>query len=173
MIREAQMEDLKQIQNLAKQLFKSHYIVRPDIYYDRHCVTAQYLQDIIDNPLQKCFVYVDNDKILGYILLSEKDSVKNSAYKQHKIWFIENIIVDKEKRNQHIGQELYDYVENLAIKNKIFTIEVNVYAFNTSAVRFYESMGMNAKTIRYEKLINKKYCQMTNTITIRNSDKTI
>lgn len=173
MIREVQIEDLKQLQNLAKQLFKMHFIYRPDVYYDRHCVTAKYLLDLIDNPAQKCFVYVEENKILGYILVKEINSVKNIAYKNNKIWEIENIVVDQQRRNQHIGQALFDYAEELAIKNKVFSIEVNVFAFNTTAIHFHESMGMNAKKIRYEKLINKKYCQKTNTITIRNSDKTI
>ena len=172
MIREVKIQDLPKMQALAKQLFEMHYLVRPDAYYSRHCMNKKYLQSIIDNPLQHCFVYEKEKEILGYILITELKYAKNSAHKKHKIGEISNIIIDQSKRNQHIGKELFCLIQKLAIENKVFAIEVSAFAFNNTATKFYENMGMSAKTICFEKLLNKQYQQKISQITIKSSDKT-
>lgn len=84
MIREVKIQDLPKMQALAKQLFEMHYLVRPDAYYSRHCMNKKYLQSIIDNPLQHCFVYEKEKEILGYILITELKYAKTQHIKSIK-----------------------------------------------------------------------------------------
>ena len=47
-------------------------------------------------------------------------------------------------------KELYEYLKNEVKSKNIDAIELNVWGFNENAIRFYESLGMNIKNIKYE-----------------------
>lgn len=44
-------------------------------------------------------------------------------------------------------------------KENIDAIELNVWAFNESAIKFYETLGMSAKNMKLEQILNKKYSE--------------
>ena len=58
--------------------------------------------------------------------------------------------MDKNHRRKGIAKKLFSYLTLKAKENNIDSIELNVWSFNTEAIKFYESMGMNIKNIRME-----------------------
>ncbi len=46
-------------------------------------------------------------------------------------------------------------MEKIAKENECSPIELNVWAFNDEAIKFYESIGMSVKTMILEKKLNK------------------
>ena len=70
------------------------------------------------------------------------------------IYYINDIVVDKNFRRKSIARKLYDYLLEKAIKEKVDAVELNVLSFNDSAIKFYESLGMTIKSIKYEKVLN-------------------
>lgn len=80
----------------------------------------------------------------------KQDSKSIPIFKFRSIYYIDDIVVDKDYRHKGIGKKLYNYVLDKAKKNNIDSIELNVWAFNQSAINFYKSLGMSEKNIKYE-----------------------
>ena len=99
------------------------------------------------------YAYVEDNKIIGVVL--GKKEVTNSIpiLKPRIIYFIDDIVVDKNFRHKGIGKKLYNYVLDKAKDNKVDSIKLTVWAFNRDAVNFYKSLGMNEKNIRFEQKI--------------------
>ncbi len=74
----------------------------------------------------------------------------NYIIKARKICFIESLGVKENYQHQGIGRKLYEYLKNEVKSKNIDAIELNVWGFNQDAIRFYESLGMNIKNMKYE-----------------------
>lgn len=48
-------------------------------------------------------------------------------------------------------------MEKLAKDNNCSSVELNVWAFNENAIKFFEGMGMGVKTMILEKILNKHW----------------
>lgn len=78
------------------------------------------------------------------------------ANKRENIYYIDDIVVKSTYQNQGIATALFKYVEQMALKEGIDRIELDVWSFNEKAIRFYQKMGYTPKTIRYEKILKKR-----------------
>lgn len=76
--------------------------------------------------------------------------------KQRITYFIEDIVVDEFSRRKGIGKKLYDFLVEKAIIENIDVIELNVWSFNESAIKFYESLGMSVKNMKLEQSLKNK-----------------
>lgn len=70
--------------------------------------------------------------------------------KKRRILNIKEISVTKEEQRQEIGKKLYNEMAKLAKKQDIDSIELLVWGFNKEAIKFYESLNMKVKNIRFE-----------------------
>ena len=69
------------------------------------------------------------------------------------MFYIDDICVSKNYRNQNIGSHLLVYIEKLAKNMNIKRIELDVWSFNETAINFYQKNKFTPKTIRYEKIL--------------------
>lgn len=76
--------------------------------------------------------------------------------KQRITYFIEDIVVDEFSRRKGIGKKLYNFLVEKAISENVDAIELKVWSFNESAIRFYESLGMSVKNMKLEQLLKNK-----------------
>ena len=75
--------------------------------------------------------------------------------KDRKILHIEDICVDENNRKNGIGKKLYNKIIELAKEINIDSIELMVWGFNKNAIKFYESLGMNIKNLRFEQKVKQ------------------
>ena len=152
-IRIAEDKDLNRIQELLLQVNNVHAEGRPDIFIkDCRKYTDKEVLDQLHDPTKIVFVYVDdNDMVLGYSFCQIKEYKNINNIHPHKSLYVDDLCVDEKYRRQHIGQSLLKYVEDYAIKNNYFSIELNVWECNPSAKAFYERMGMKVLKIGMEK----------------------
>ena len=73
--------------------------------------------------------------------------------KERITYFIDDIVVDNNFRRKGIGKALYEYLLDIAKSDNVDSIELNVWAFNKSALKFYESLGMTVKNMKLEKIL--------------------
>lgn len=154
MIRELKKEDYECAKELVYQVHKLHLEYRPDIYIDGNPLPIEYFNNIISDKNSSCYVYEESKKILGLILALKKTNCAIPITRQRNTYFIDDIVVDENNRRKGIGKSLFDFLLNKAMEEKIDAIELNVWAFNESAIRFYESIGMSVKNMKLEKIIN-------------------
>ena len=93
--------------------------------------------DIKNNPFSKYLVFIDNNKILGYI----------NYYLIYDRIEIANFDVLPDYQNNHIGTRLLDYLINKYL-NKVSNITLEVKIDNNKAINLYKKMGFIEKTIR-------------------------
>ena len=155
MIRKLKSADFSNLVKLFHQLYKIHYEAREDVFNKAQPITETYFKEILYSKYKFCYVYEENNQILGAILYKKIKSEPYVTLKARTIFEIYDIVVDKNHRKQGIGTKLYQFVLNMANAQKIDAVQVEVWAFNTEAIMFYQSIGMNVKKFTFEYLLDK------------------
>lgn len=94
--------------------------------------------EFINNPYTKVLVFLENDKIIGFIHINE-------IYDRYEI---NNIYVLTEYRNKGIASQLMDDVIKLGKDTGIINITLEVRKDNESAIKLYKKYGFVEKAIR-------------------------
>lgn len=152
-IRKANKEDFKQIHELVMQVHKIHVENRSDIYKDIDPLDINTFEEEILNANNIYLVAEYNKEIIGICFAEFKNVLNNTIMKDRKIIHISDICVKKENQKKGIGKKLYNEILNLAEELEIDSIELMVWGFNDNAINFYKSIGMQVKSIRFEKKI--------------------
>ena len=141
------INDLKDIDKIAIQVHECHVKWRPDIFEHTDSIFSEEdLASLIADG--NIFVAKIDNKIVGYILLTKKESKKN-GYKYRKEIDIDALGVLEEYRNQGIGFKLLSYVKEYATINHYTTLRLTVNEENDSARHLYEKFGFKVKNIAY------------------------
>lgn len=154
MIRRAKVEDIPYLNKLLYQVHKVHHDARPDLFNDG---TKKYsdeeLVGIINNDLTPIFVYDEDNQVLGYAFCIHKQEINNSNLTDIKTLYIDDLCVDENERGKHIGTKLYNYVCEYAKENDYYEVSLNVWADNTKALKFYQSLDLRVQKIGMEKIL--------------------
>lgn len=142
MVRFAEERDLARVNELREQVSDLHANGRPDIFKPGFC---RELQDRIYTLWQS----EDSD-----VLVAERDGVicgmasveyltkQESPYcHARSIYYITEFGVDSAFHRQGVGRELLEFMREDARARGFARIELDVWAFNEDAIRFYEAVG--------------------------------
>ena len=103
--------------------------------YDKKIENHFNFKDYLENDIYSQYVYVIDDKIVGYILITIIDDLVE----------IHLLYVDNLFRNQKIGTKLIDYIINKYSSHR-FLLEVAIN--NYIAIKLYENMNFKKINIR-------------------------
>ena len=103
--------------------------------YDKNIENHFNFKDYLENDIYGQHVYVIDDKIVGYILITIIDDLVE----------IHLLYVDNLFRNQKFGTKLMDYIIN-KYSNYRFLLEVSIN--NYIAIKLYENMNFKKINIR-------------------------
>ena len=162
MIRRIKEDDYHLLKELASQVHELHYTNRPDIYLDGNPLPKEYFENILKNENNINLVYEENNTIKGLLLAEKKENNKISITRERKIYFINDIVIDKKYRRQGIGKKLYNYLLELSKKEGLDAVELNVWPFNKIALKFYSSLGMSVKNMKLEKILSTSDVEQEN-----------
>jgi N-acetylglutamate synthase and related acetyltransferases len=140
-IREALIEDFKEIKELMGILEEKEY--------DEKCFYHRF-QDILNNHFYHYYVYVEDNKIIGFISLMIK-------YPLHHVKITGEILelcVHPNYRNQRIGKQLIDYIEIVAKEKDLEELELSSNVKRKDAHRFYEKHHYCKDHFNFTKKIN-------------------
>lgn len=155
MIRKAEEKDAPRVLELLKEIVKLHNAGRPDIFsgenpkYDIPALLRKF-----QNPQESIFVSVDeNDVVNGYVMcvLEEKDD-PFFTQRPYRTLYVDDLCVDKNARGGGIGKALMERAKEDARARGCYNLDLNVWACNTDAIRFYEKIGMQ-KQRQYMEMI--------------------
>ena len=154
-VRKAVNADIPRIMELLIQVGHVHHVGRPDLFNDGVTkYTEEELAGILADEKRPVFVYEDEDgKVLGHAFCVHQEACGNHVLVDHTTLYIDDICVDETARGKHVGQSIYQYVENYARENGYYNVTLNVWACNTGAHRFYEVMGMKPQKYGMEKIL--------------------
>ena len=122
MIRELKNTDIEELTKLL-------------INYDKNIENHFNFSYYLSNDIYSQYVYVINDKIVGYVLITVIDTLVE----------IHLLYVDNLFRNQKFSTKLMDYIMN-KYSNYRFLLEVSIN--NYIAIKLYENMNFKIINIR-------------------------
>ena len=157
LIRRAADRDIEKIIFLLRQVLELHAAIRPDIFISGTTkYTVDELEVLIKDDSKPIYVAVDeNDAVIGYVFCQLKEQPFSNNMVPFKSIFIDDLCVDESARGRHVGEQLFEFVKNEAVKLGCYEVTLNVWAGNTGAEKFYEKMGMTTKERQMEYIVKK------------------
>ncbi len=147
-IRRAEESDIEMISKLLYEVHQVHSDVRPDLFQEgMKKYDEDELRSILADSSRPVFVAERRGRVLGHVFCMERQNTKVRTL------YIDDLCVEETARGSHIGRCLYEYVLEYAKKCRYYNVTLNVWADNTSAVRFYEKLGLKIQTIGMEHIL--------------------
>ena len=135
-VRKMCINDFNQVHKLVEQVHKLHLNERKNIYRNVDPLPFDEFKKYLREHQYFCFVAVVNDVIVGEIISEIKEVKEDGIFKQRRFLFIEDICIDKNYTRKGIGRKLCDMAKQLARKENVSSIELNVWAFNKNAIAY-------------------------------------
>ena len=150
-IRRAKPRDIPGMIALLYQVGDVHHNIRPDIFRpNAQKYGASQVLAMLNSPRSPIFVAVEDDKVLGYGFCKVKIYQDDPVVNDHTELYIDDLCVDENHRNQHIGSALYDHAVSYAKEIGCDFLTLNVWCGNDSAQKFYEHAGLTPRNIMME-----------------------
>lgn len=155
-IRQALESDIPAIMNLLLQVNDVHADGRPDLFMHGHTkYNQETLKKIMTDHNTPIFVGTGPEgHLLGYCFCIIEDHAESNNLKPVKTLYIDDLCVDATLRGKHVGRTIYNAVMNYASQNGFYNITLNVWCCNPSAIKFYESLGMEPMKISMEAILS-------------------
>jgi GNAT superfamily N-acetyltransferase len=146
MIKEIKKEEFdKTFYDLNYEGYLYHYNHRKDIFVEKtYEEIKEYALEKMDKGL-KVLGYFKDDKLIGF--LSYYIWERATKY----LWIDEFEITESERRKGY-GTDLMNEVREIVKRENLSRIELNCWAFNEDAIKFYEKLGYVEQRIVFEKI---------------------
>lgn len=141
------LNDLNQINKLAKQVHDIHVNWRPDLFKKvEEVISREQLEELIAN--KEIFVAKLENRIVGYVTIKIVEKTNPSMRYRVQI-SIEAICVDEKARGKGIGTKLLEYVREYGKQNSCTDMYLTVNEENENTINLYEKFGFRVKSIAY------------------------
>ncbi len=153
-IRFATPMDVPGIIDLLRQVGQVHHKGRPDIFRaDAQKYAPSQVLALLDKSETPIFVAVEEGKVLGYCFCQIKTYYRDSVIADHSTCYIDDLCVDEACRGKHVGAALYETAVKYARQRKCYSVTLNVWSCNESAMGFYEKLGLKPQKIGMEAIL--------------------
>lgn len=147
MIREAQFNDIQNINNLYLILFGLMQQYEPDYMKASH-QDEDFLKSVVaqENNLI-AFVYEADNTVKGFAIAQMQETLPYNCLIPLKCIYLIDIVVDENSRGLGIGKALIDKVKEWGACNGSDYIELKVLTANKAAIELYEREGLTSFSI--------------------------
>ncbi len=153
-IRKAEINDFAAVDSLLNLVHHLHYENRPDVYKKvNHAYSEEDFEELINNDNMIALLAEVDSIAVGLCIVTFRAPIISVLMTPRDVLYIEALSVKPEYRNCGIGKQLYLEVEKSAKEQGIKSIELKVWSFNETALRFYEEMGLKPQSIILEKTL--------------------
>lgn len=136
-VRKIRREDLDQTFNLLNELYDNR--IQYDIYSKKY-------EESLENDKYYSIVAEENNRIIGVL----NSRLISRLAKSKDILYIDDLIVDKDYRNNGVGKSLLKNAVEYAKQSDCQTIELTSYITNENAHRFYQNNGFFKKHYEFK-----------------------
>ena len=154
-IRKALPKHIPGLHRLLSQVLEIHHQGRPDLFKTGvRKYTDEELAHLLQDENRPIFAAIDESgQVLGYAFCIFQQYKDDNIFTPVKTLYIDDLCVDEACRGQHLGRQLYDHVLAFARAQGCYNVTLNVWAFNESALRFYESCGLKPQKTGMETIL--------------------
>lgn len=152
MIRQATIEDLEGIVEVAFQVQQYHWVTRPTRFRDtpRHEI-ADRLRALLSDPEHTILVADVAKELLGYVVIRRIDDPGNVYARPRVVTHVDALGVRLDVRRAGHGRALLAAVEDQARAWGADGVVLDVLTFNQSAAAFYAALGYSCSSHRMSK----------------------
>lgn len=157
-IRPADMRDIPRMGELLIQVCNVHAAGRPDIFIPEHRKYSDEELRFLVGQTETAPILIATDQddyVLGYAFCQIHDHPATDNTHARRTLYLDDLCVDSQCRGQHIGTRLYNAVRELAVEKQCCAIQLNVWACNPTATRFYEKIGLHPLKTCLEEVIQE------------------
>lgn len=157
-IRPAEERDIPRIGELLEGICDLHADGRPDLFnHGGRKYSDAELSELLRDGTRPIWVATsDGSDVLGYAFGIIKSTSGEGALKECKTLYIDDLCVDRQVRGGGIGRRLFEFCRDRARDMGCHNLTLNVWAFNSSAIEFYEKMGMKVQSMHMETVFTDK-----------------
>ena len=153
-IRKASNGEIPQILRLLVQVNMVHHNGRPDLFQGPATkYSEKELRKLLKDDKRPVFVCMDGDTLLGYAFCILKEVKNDQLLEDCKTLYVDDLCVDETCRGNGVGKALMTHAVQTAKDCGCHNVTLNVWSFNESAMRFYESFGMHEQRRTMELLL--------------------
>ncbi len=132
--------ELDRVNALRKEIQELHHQGRPDFFRPSSKEHEDAAQTLLDGGARMA-VAVRGGDILGYALFRFVHREANPYMHERSFVHVEEICTSAQHRNEGVGRALMAFIRQSARENGYARVDLDVWSFNESALRFYESEG--------------------------------
>lgn len=139
-IRRATPHDAAALAKLSETVHEMHTKTRPEIFKPVADNAAIY-SEAIEQKDSHIFIAQQGDEAVGYVIAKILHKPESALTKASQCVHVDEFCVAPSHQNHGHGSALMEAVYNLAREQNIRRITLDVWAFNTQALQFYEKRG--------------------------------
>lgn len=144
MARFAEEQDLKRVNEIRRQVNDVHVNGRPDIFRPGFCKEMEErIYELWQGENRAIIVAEREHVICGMVCVEYMTKLESPYNLERKIYHVEEFGVDEAFRRQGVGTELFEFMKRDAQEKGFPKLELDVWEFNESAIRFYEAVGFH------------------------------
>ena len=153
-VRKAATGDAEAIARLLTEVGKVHSEGRSDIYQsDLTKFDTEGVARMIERGEYLAFVAEENGEVCGETICRVYERAADGTYKARKWLYIDDLCVTEKCRGGQAASALMSAAEEYARSCGCVSVELNCWAFNKRAARFYEKSGFVPQKTEYEKIL--------------------
>ena len=144
MVRFATYEDIEQINIIRKEVNDLHVKENPRIFkagFSKE--VAEYINQYINSQDKFLIICEENGLICSYAMVNIVIKPETAYRYEIKFLEIQEIGTLQAQQGKGYGKQLILKVKDIAKGHGINRIELNMWAFNEKALKFYEKLGFN------------------------------
>lgn len=156
MVRFARKEDYEAINALRAPVCALHSNGYPALFKPVFAKDHQErVLKMMEDPEQDVLVEEENGQLLGFAMVEYiKREETNNIYAVHEAHIVE-IGVDETSQGKGIGTALIQAVKDAAKVRGCRSVQLDVWEFNKSALRFYEKLGFVTLRRKMEQVLDE------------------
>ena len=141
------MDNLNEVNKLAKQVHELHVNWSPDVFLSvEEVIQKDYFENLIQN--KEIYIAKLKDEIIGYVMFSIR-KIEIPIMKYRKELNIEAVCVDENYRGNGIGTLLLAHIKEVGKARGCTNMHLTVNQENKCAIKLYEKFGFKVKDIAY------------------------
>ena len=113
----------------------------------------EYIRSLLEDRNVALYVAETQSQLVGFVNVMLLRSADIPLMVPRRYAVIDNLVVDEDFRRCGVGRALMTSAEDWAREQGASSVELNVYAFNQPARRFYEVLGYGDVSVKMSKFL--------------------
>ena len=155
-IRQATIDDAQTIATLNMAVQQLHHQARPGDFKppSDSADMVKHYQEILQSPNDRILIGEVDGQAVGYVYVRLFRFPENPFTYAVDAVYIDQMSVHHDHRGKGYGRQLVEAVIDLARREDISRVTLNVWLFNVEAIGFYEKLGFSAMSQAMELMVD-------------------